>query len=104
MQRNHLSIVKAFAGSGTQLGYGRERRKNTVHATPSAHEPTTTAVFISAGEQAPVETLKLGQRRLVLLLLLWRRVNCSLLIAGGVRHRCWAAGIVALVRLVMRIA
>ena len=76
MRPNHLSTAKAFAGSGAQLGYGREGRENTVHATPSAHEPATTAVLISAGEQAPAETLKLSQRRLVLLLLLWWRVNC----------------------------
>ena len=76
MRPHPLSTAKAFAGSGAQLGYGREGRKNTVHATPSAHELATTAVFISAGKQAPAETPKLSQRRLVLLLLLWWRVNC----------------------------
>ena len=94
MLSNHLFTAKAFAGSGAQLiREGREAKYGSRY--PSAHEPPTTAVFISAGEQAPVETRKLSQR--------WR-VNCSLQIAGGIRPRCGTAGIVTLVRLVMRIA
>ena len=104
MRPNHPSTANPFAGPGAQLGYGRAGRQNTVHAIPSAHKQATTAFFIGTGEPALVETLKLSQRRLVLLLLLWWRVNCPLLIAGGVRPRCWPTVVVVLVSLVIRIA
>ena len=65
MRLIHRSTENTFAGPRAQLGQGREGRCNTVHTIPSAHQPATAALFIGAGEPAPVETLKLSQRRLV---------------------------------------
>ena len=84
----------------------REERRNSVHVTPGAHKPATTALFIGAGEPAQVGTLKLIQRRLLLLLLLlmWWQANCPPPIAGRVQPRCKPAVLLVHVSLVVRTA
>ena len=52
---------EAHAGPRVRLGYGRERRRDTVPATPGARE-----LCSSARAQTEVESLKLSQRRLIL--------------------------------------
>ena len=81
----------------------REERQNSVHVTPCAHKPATTALYIGAGEPAQVGTLKLIQRRL-LLLLVWWQANYPPLVAGRVRPRCKSAVILMHISLVVRTA